>query len=102
VAGGCPAEPAPAYARSVFDNPRERRRPSRATCVLELGVAGERSEAATKAYAAWLGAPNVGLTPSTGETTDARRARAVYGIRLGPFARILTVPELSGCALPGA
>ena len=25
-----------------------------------------------------------------------------YGIRLAPFARILTVPELSGDALPGA
>jgi hypothetical protein len=25
-----------------------------------------------------------------------------YGIRFGPFSRILTVPELSGCALPGA
>jgi Protein of unknown function (DUF1272) len=27
---------------------------------------------------------------------------AGYGIRFAPFVRIRTVPELSGCALPGA
>jgi hypothetical protein len=30
------------------------------------------------------------------------RIAAGYGIRFAPFVRIRTVPELSGCALPGA